>query len=156
MDFVASLHPTPQAWFRNGALAPHIDAYAAYLRQGRYASITTRGYLACVAHFAHWMLRGWHRAGPAAPCHQESLRSPSSPVHGRKQTSDADRPVSAVAILILNCGLFLRNHLPPCNIRHRVACPDRFDLPGRKVLRPCAVDDSVRLHALIAGEPGRP
>ncbi|NDP40792.1 MAG: tyrosine-type recombinase/integrase [Rhodoferax sp.] len=55
MDFVASLHPTPQTWLRNSALAPHIDAYEAYLRQGRYASVTTRGYLTCVAHFAHWM-----------------------------------------------------------------------------------------------------
>ncbi len=58
MDYVASLHPTPQAWLRNSALAPHIDAYAAYLRQGRYASVTTRGYLTCVAHFAHWMSQG--------------------------------------------------------------------------------------------------
>jgi len=55
MDFVASLHPTPQAWLRYSALAPHIDAYGAYLRQGRYATNTTRGYLNCVAHFAHWI-----------------------------------------------------------------------------------------------------
>lgn len=55
MDFVASLHPTPQAWLRDSALAPHIDAYGAYLRQGRYATNTTRGYLNCVAHFAHWI-----------------------------------------------------------------------------------------------------
>ena len=55
MDFVSSLHPTPQAWLRNSALAPHIDAYEAYLCQGRYATNTTRGYLNCVAHFAHWI-----------------------------------------------------------------------------------------------------
>ena len=55
MDFVASLHPTPQAWLRDSALAPHVDAYGAYLRQGRYATNTTRGYLNCVAHFAHWI-----------------------------------------------------------------------------------------------------
>jgi integrase/recombinase XerC len=58
MDFVTSLHPTPQAWLRNSALAPHIDAYEAYLCKGRYASVTIRGRLACVAHFARWMSQG--------------------------------------------------------------------------------------------------
>lgn len=58
MDFVTSLHPAPQAWLRNSPLAPHIDAYGAYLRQGRYATNTTRGYLNGVAHFAHWITQG--------------------------------------------------------------------------------------------------
>lgn len=58
MDHIDSLHPTPRAWLRNGALAPQMEAYAAHLRQGRYASGTARGYLCCVAHFAHWMSQG--------------------------------------------------------------------------------------------------
>ena len=57
MNGITSLHPTPLAWLRDSALSPHIDAYGAYLHQSRYAAITIRGYLACVAHFAHWMSR---------------------------------------------------------------------------------------------------
>ena len=40
---------------RNSALAPHVDAYLAYLNCGRYAHNTTSQYLRCITHFARWM-----------------------------------------------------------------------------------------------------
>lgn len=55
MDHFASLHPTPNAWLLNSLLAPHIDAFAAHLRHGRYASTTTIKYGTGIAHFAYWM-----------------------------------------------------------------------------------------------------
>jgi site-specific recombinase XerD len=39
----------------NSGLAPHLDAFAAHLRRGRYAAKTTKGYIAGIAHFARWM-----------------------------------------------------------------------------------------------------
>jgi integrase/recombinase XerC len=55
MDPIASLHRTPKAWLVNSALAPHLDAFTAHLRHGRYAATTTKGYIAGIAHFARWM-----------------------------------------------------------------------------------------------------
>jgi hypothetical protein len=55
MDPIVSLHPTPKAWLISSRLAPHIDAFVAHLRLGRYAAGTTRDYIAGVAHFARWM-----------------------------------------------------------------------------------------------------
>jgi len=55
MDLHASIHPTPAAWLVNSTLAPHLDALAAYLSHGRYASSTAKRYLASVAHFARWL-----------------------------------------------------------------------------------------------------
>ena len=55
MNPIASLHATPKAWLVNSALAPHLDAFAAYLKGGRYAANTTKGYVAGIAHFARWM-----------------------------------------------------------------------------------------------------
>ena len=46
---------TPQGWLFNSVLAPHAIAYAAYLRRGRYAATTVKGYVAGIAHFARWM-----------------------------------------------------------------------------------------------------
>ena len=40
---------------RNSALAPHVDAYFAYLNRGRYAPNTASQYLRCITHFARWM-----------------------------------------------------------------------------------------------------
>lgn len=40
---------------RNSALAPHVDAYLAYLTRGRYAHNTVNQYLRCITHFARWM-----------------------------------------------------------------------------------------------------
>jgi integrase/recombinase XerC len=40
---------------RNSALAPHVDAYLAYLKRGRYAQNTVSQYLRCITHFARWM-----------------------------------------------------------------------------------------------------
>jgi site-specific recombinase XerD len=40
---------------RNSALAPHVDAYLAYLNRGRYAHNTVSQYLRCITHFARWV-----------------------------------------------------------------------------------------------------
>ena len=43
MNTVTLLHPTSQAWLKqSSALAPHLDAFAAHLENGRYAVNTTR------------------------------------------------------------------------------------------------------------------
>jgi integrase/recombinase XerC len=55
MDPITSLHATPQSWLFNSVLAPHAVAFGAYLRRGRYAATTVKGYLAGIAHFARWM-----------------------------------------------------------------------------------------------------
>lgn len=55
MNLIASLHFTPKTWLVDSALAPHLDAFAAHLRRGRYAAKTTQGYIAGIAHFARWM-----------------------------------------------------------------------------------------------------
>src|SRR3990172_4238862 len=55
MNLITSLHGTPQTWLLNSALAPHLDAFAAHLRRDRYGAITTKGYVASIAHFARWM-----------------------------------------------------------------------------------------------------
>jgi site-specific recombinase XerD len=55
MDPTTSLHATPQSWLLNSVLAPHAVAFAAYLKRGRYAATTVKGYLAGIAHFARWM-----------------------------------------------------------------------------------------------------
>ena len=40
---------------RNSALAPHVDAYLAYLNRGRYAHNTVSQYFRCITHVARWM-----------------------------------------------------------------------------------------------------
>lgn len=55
MNTVTILHPTSQAWLNNSALAPHVNAFAAHLEDGRYAVNTTKNYFAGIAHFARWM-----------------------------------------------------------------------------------------------------
>jgi site-specific recombinase XerD len=55
MDPTTSLHATAQSWLLNSVLAPHAVEYAAYLRRGRYAATTVKGYLAGIAHLARWM-----------------------------------------------------------------------------------------------------
>lgn len=55
MDPITSLHATPKGWLLDGALAPHVDAYTAYLRRGRYSGNTANKYVGSIAHFAHWM-----------------------------------------------------------------------------------------------------
>lgn len=55
MDLIVSLHTTPKACLLTGALAPHLDAFSAHLRRGRYASNTIQRYVAGIAHFARWM-----------------------------------------------------------------------------------------------------
>ena len=55
MPQIPSLHPRTRAWLLDGPLSPHIPAYIARLKRGRYAATTARSCLAAVAHFAHWM-----------------------------------------------------------------------------------------------------
>ncbi len=55
MTKIPALHPTARAWLLDGPLSPHVPAYLARLRQGRYAATTAGRYLRAVAHFAHWM-----------------------------------------------------------------------------------------------------
>ena len=55
MNTVTILHPTSQAWLNNSALAPHVDAFASHLENGRYSVNTTKNYFAGIAHFARWM-----------------------------------------------------------------------------------------------------
>lgn len=55
MDMIASLHARPKSWLVNSTLASHLDAVGAHLRRGRYAAGTIKGYVASIAHFAHWM-----------------------------------------------------------------------------------------------------
>lgn len=55
MSQLASLHATPKSWLVNSTLAPHLDAFAAHLKRGRYATNTSKNYIAGIAHFAYWM-----------------------------------------------------------------------------------------------------
>jgi integrase/recombinase XerC len=55
MDLIASFHATPKTFLLTSALAPHLDAFTAHLRRGRYATNTTQRYAAGIAHFARWM-----------------------------------------------------------------------------------------------------
>ena len=55
IDAIASLHPTPKAWLVDSSLAPHLDAFVAYVNQGRYAVNTNKHDVAGIAHFARWM-----------------------------------------------------------------------------------------------------
>jgi integrase/recombinase XerC len=57
MNSIPRPHLYPNRWLLDSALAPHIDAYVAYLNRGRYSSSSTSRYLAGIAHFARWMKR---------------------------------------------------------------------------------------------------
>lgn len=54
MDAFNSLSTTSASWLRNSVLAPFGTAYVEHLTSRQYAPGTTRAYLGCVAHFAHW------------------------------------------------------------------------------------------------------
>jgi integrase/recombinase XerC len=55
MTKIPALHPTARAWLLEGPLSPHVPAYVARLKRGRYAASTAGRCLGAVAHFAHWM-----------------------------------------------------------------------------------------------------
>lgn len=55
MSLITSLPATPQAWLYNSPLAPHVDAFAAYLTGDGYTAQTINRHLLGVAHFARWM-----------------------------------------------------------------------------------------------------
>lgn len=54
MDAFDSIHPVPAQWLRDSVLAPFVPAYWDRLTERRYAPITARMYLCCIAHFARW------------------------------------------------------------------------------------------------------
>jgi site-specific recombinase XerD len=43
------------AWLHESQLASYVDAFTHHLTGGRYASSTVDKYIACIAHFAHWL-----------------------------------------------------------------------------------------------------
>jgi site-specific recombinase XerD len=49
------LHHSSTDWLSNSQLSPYVDAYKRRFAMGRYASYTVATYLACIAHFAHWL-----------------------------------------------------------------------------------------------------
>jgi integrase/recombinase XerC len=55
MDSFTSLHAKPKAWLAHSVLAPHADAFAAYLTGARYSSQSCGTYVASLAHLARWM-----------------------------------------------------------------------------------------------------
>ncbi len=57
MDAFSSVSPTSRAWLRDSVFAPFVPAYVDHLTARQYAPGTTRAYLGCVAHFAHWCRR---------------------------------------------------------------------------------------------------
>lgn len=54
MDAFSSVSATSTAWLRDSVFKPFIPAYVDHLTSRQYAPGTTRAYLGCVAHFAHW------------------------------------------------------------------------------------------------------
>jgi hypothetical protein len=52
MNSTLSFHSTPNDCFFESDLAPNVDAFVDYLKQGRYAKTATLTYLGCIAHFA--------------------------------------------------------------------------------------------------------
>ena len=57
MDAFSSVSATSAAWLRDSVFAPFVPAYVDHLTSRQYAPGTTRAYLGCVAHFAHWCRR---------------------------------------------------------------------------------------------------
>lgn len=55
MQKAMMVQPQPRAWLECSILGPYVSQYGERLQRRRYASKTQRGYLCCVAHFAHWL-----------------------------------------------------------------------------------------------------
>ena len=49
------LHHSTTGWLFDSQLAPYVDIFEHYLIDERYASHTISTYVACIAHFAHWL-----------------------------------------------------------------------------------------------------
>lgn len=54
MDAFSSVSAISAEWLHNSVFAPFVAAYVDHLTSRQYAQGTTRAYLGCVAHFAHW------------------------------------------------------------------------------------------------------
>src|SRR3546814_9690660 len=50
-----NLRHVPRQWLEASVLRPFSAQYLEHLRRARYAPSTTRVYLCCIAHFAHWI-----------------------------------------------------------------------------------------------------
>lgn len=48
-------HHSSTDWLFDSQLAPFVDAFKQHLFRGRYAPHTVVTYVACIAHFAHWL-----------------------------------------------------------------------------------------------------
>lgn len=57
MNSTTRLHRNTTNWLRESQLASYVDAFTRYLTEREYASGTVGNYLACLAHFARWMIR---------------------------------------------------------------------------------------------------
>lgn len=57
MDSTRHRHSARARWLSKRPLAPYVDAFSRHLTERGYAQSTIDGYLACIAHFAHWMSR---------------------------------------------------------------------------------------------------
>jgi len=52
-----NLQPGPRHWLENSVFQPFAARYIEHLTRGRYSAGTSRIYLCCIAHFAHWVSR---------------------------------------------------------------------------------------------------
>src|SRR3546814_7832738 len=50
-----NLRPVPRQWLEASVLRPFSAQYLEHLHRARYTPSTTRVYLCCIAHFAHWI-----------------------------------------------------------------------------------------------------
>ena len=55
MNSTRRLNRNSTDWLLYSQLAPYVDALTYHFNEGRYASRTVHGHLACIAHFALWM-----------------------------------------------------------------------------------------------------
>ena len=49
------IHHQSSTWLNESQLAPHVDAFTQHLTERRYTSKRVSRYVACIAHFAHWL-----------------------------------------------------------------------------------------------------
>jgi integrase/recombinase XerC len=63
MDSTRHRHSARARWLSKPPLASYVDAFSRHLTERGYAQNTIDGYLACIAHFAHWADRLRLRVG---------------------------------------------------------------------------------------------
>lgn len=55
MNSIHCSHLNANHWLLDSVLAPHIDAFVAHLKDGRYSASSSNRYLSCITHFARWL-----------------------------------------------------------------------------------------------------